>query len=60
MIIRPRREDYLVIGKYTGKVIVGVGMLMAIPLQLLYELSVLIAWYWYRQDQKRQALAEAS
>ena len=32
MIIRPRREDHLVIGKYTGKVIVGVGLLMLIPL----------------------------
>jgi trk system potassium uptake protein TrkH len=32
MIVRPRLEDHLVIGKYTGKVIVGVGMLMAIPL----------------------------
>lgn len=32
MIIRPRREDHLVIGKFTGKVIVGVGMLMAVPL----------------------------
>lgn len=32
MIIRPRREDHLVIGKYTGKVIVGVGLLMVVPL----------------------------
>jgi trk system potassium uptake protein TrkH len=32
VIVRPRREDHLVIGKYTGKVIVGVGMLMVIPL----------------------------
>lgn len=32
MMIRPRREDHLVIGKYTGKVIVGVGLLMVIPL----------------------------
>jgi len=32
MIVRPRREDHLVIGKYTGKVIVGVGLLMVIPL----------------------------
>jgi sec-independent protein translocase protein TatC len=30
-------------------------MLMAIPLQLLYEFSVLIAWYWYRRDEKRLA-----
>lgn len=32
MIIRPRSEDYLVIGKYTGKVLVGVGLLMLVPL----------------------------
>jgi trk system potassium uptake protein TrkH len=32
VIVRPRKEDHLVIGKYTGKVIVGVGMLMVIPL----------------------------
>ncbi|MHB8706644.1 MAG: TrkH family potassium uptake protein [Coriobacteriia bacterium] len=32
MIVRPRREDHLVIGKYTGKVITGVGLLMVIPL----------------------------
>ncbi|MDP3629332.1 MAG: TrkH family potassium uptake protein, partial [Actinomycetota bacterium] len=32
MILRPRKEDHLVIGKYTGKVVIGVGMLMIIPL----------------------------
>ena len=32
MIVRPRLDDHLVIGKYTGKVIVGVGLLMLIPL----------------------------
>lgn len=32
MMIRPRRDDHLVVGKYTGKVIVGVGLLMVIPL----------------------------
>jgi sec-independent protein translocase protein TatC len=31
-------------------------MVMAIVLQLLYELSVLIAWYWERQERKRAAL----
>jgi sec-independent protein translocase protein TatC len=29
--------------------------LMAIPLQLLYEMSVLVAWYWARGDRKRAA-----
>lgn len=30
-------------------------LLMAIPLQLLFELSVLIAWYWHWRDKKRAA-----
>jgi sec-independent protein translocase protein TatC len=28
-------------------------VLMAIPLLLLYEISVWIAWYWERQDKKQ-------
>lgn len=32
MSVRPRLDDHLVIGKYTGKIIVGVGLLMAVPL----------------------------
>jgi len=32
MIIRPRAADLKVVGLYTGKVIVGVGLLMLIPL----------------------------
>lgn len=30
-------------------------LLMSLPLYLLYEISLLIAWYWHRQDQKREA-----
>jgi sec-independent protein translocase protein TatC len=30
-------------------------ILMAIPLQILYEISVWIAWYWERKEKKRQA-----
>jgi sec-independent protein translocase protein TatC len=30
-------------------------VLMAIPLLLLYEISVWIAWYWERQDKRREA-----
>jgi len=33
-------------------------VLMAVPLQILYEISVWIAWYWERRDKKREA-AEA-
>ena len=35
-------------------------LLMALPLQLLYEVSVWIAWYWERQEKKRQEQAEAT
>lgn len=35
-------------------------ILMAIPLQILYELTVWIAWYWHRRDKKQEALAAAS
>ncbi len=32
-------------------------VLMAVPLQVLYEISVWIAWYWERQEKKRKAAA---
>jgi trk system potassium uptake protein TrkH len=32
MIVRPRLSDFKIIGLYTGKVIIGVGLLMVIPL----------------------------
>ncbi len=32
MILRPRKQDHLLIGKYTGKIVTGVGLLMVIPL----------------------------
>lgn len=32
--------------------------LMALPLQFLYEVSTLIAWYWQRRDRKRQQAEE--
>ena len=35
-------------------------VLMAVPLYLLYEISVWIAWYWERQDRKREAVRAQS
>jgi sec-independent protein translocase protein TatC len=35
-------------------------IMMAIPLQVLYEISVWIAWYWERQERKRQAASESA
>ena len=32
--------------------------LVAVPLQLLYELSTCIAWVWYKREAKREAEAE--
>ena len=35
-------------------------VLMALPLYFLYEISVWIAWYWDRQEKKKQALDQAA
>ena len=35
-------------------------IMMAVPLQVLYEISVWIAWYWERQEKKRQAVLESA
>ncbi|MBN2822082.1 MAG: TrkH family potassium uptake protein [Coriobacteriia bacterium] len=32
MILRPRRDDHAIVGKYLGKIIVGIGLLMVVPL----------------------------
>ena len=34
-------------------------ILMAVPLCLLYEICIWIAWYWERQEKKREAAAAA-
>ena len=48
----------LVLGALLTTPEVVTQILMAIPLQVLYEASVWIAWYWERRDRKR-AEAEA-
>jgi sec-independent protein translocase protein TatC len=35
-------------------------VLMAVPLQILFEISVFVAWYWERQEKKRAAADEAA
>jgi len=35
-------------------------IMMALPLQVLYEITVWIAWYWERRDKKREAALESS
>ncbi len=55
------RKYVLVINFILGAVLttpeVITQCLMAIPLQLLFEISVWIAWYWERQEKKREKLA---
>lgn len=34
-------------------------LLLAVPVQILYEISVLIAWTWWRREQREQAMLEA-
>ncbi len=33
-------------------------VMMAVPLQILYEISVWVAWYWERQEKKKSALRD--
>src|SRR5262245_22947077 len=51
------RKYMIVINLVLGAVLttpeVITQVLMAIPLQMLYEISVWIAWYWERRDRKR-------
>ena len=35
-------------------------VMMAVPLQMLYEASVWITWWWERKERKRQAAADAA
>jgi sec-independent protein translocase protein TatC len=47
----------LVLGALLTTPEVFTQIMMAIPLQLLYEISVWIAWYWERKERKRRAQA---
>lgn len=62
-MLKAARRYVIVIAFVLGAVLttpeVITQILMAIPLLILYEISVWIAWYWDRQDKKRQAAAEA-
>ena len=49
----------LVLGALLTTPEVFTQIMMAIPLQVLYEISVWIAWYWERQEKKRQAALES-
>ena len=59
-ILKKARPYVIVIAFVLGAVLttpeVITQVLMAIPLLILYEISVWIAWYWERRDKKREAL----
>jgi sec-independent protein translocase protein TatC len=64
-ILASARRYMIVINFLLGAVLttpeVITQVLMAVPLQVLYEISVWIAWYWERRDRKlkeKEALAE--
>jgi sec-independent protein translocase protein TatC len=48
----------LVLGAVLTTPEVFTQVLMAIPLQVLFEISVWIAWYWERKERKRQEREE--
>ena len=62
-MLKAARRYVIVIAFVLGAVLttpeVITQVLMAIPLLVLYEISVWIAWYWERQEKKRQQAAEA-
>jgi sec-independent protein translocase protein TatC len=61
-ILKSARRYVIVIAFVLGAVLttpeVITQILMAIPLLVLYEISVWVAWYWERKEKKREA-AEA-
>ncbi len=58
-VLASARRYVIVISFILGAILttpeVVTQVLMAIPLLLLYEITVWIAWYWERQDKKRAA-----
>jgi sec-independent protein translocase protein TatC len=48
----------LVLGALLTTPEVFTQVVMAVVLQVLYEISVWIAWYWERQEKKREAVGE--
>jgi sec-independent protein translocase protein TatC len=60
-VLKAARRYVIVIAFVLGAILttpeVITQVLMAIPLLFLYEVSVWVAWYWERQDKKREAAA---
>jgi sec-independent protein translocase protein TatC len=62
--LKSARKYVIVIAFVLGAILTTPEMitqiLMAVPLLLLYEISVWVAWYWERQDKKREAAQAAA
>ncbi len=62
-ILSKGRKYMIVINLVLGAVLttpeIITQLVMFVPLQLLYELSIWITWYWERQEKKRLAAEEA-
>jgi len=62
-ILSKARRYVIIINLVLGAVLttpeVITQVLMAVPLQALYEITIWIAWYWERKERKRQAAIEA-
>jgi sec-independent protein translocase protein TatC len=60
-MLKKARPYMIVINFVLGAVLttpeVVTQVLMALPLQILFEISVWIAWYWEKQDKKREDAA---
>jgi sec-independent protein translocase protein TatC len=58
--LKSMRRYMIVINLIVGALLttpeVFTQVVMAIVLQILYEISVIIAWYWERQEKKREAI----
>jgi sec-independent protein translocase protein TatC len=63
-ILKAGRRYMIVINLVLGAILttpeVITQIIMFVPLQLLYEISIWIAWYWEREEKKRQAAATKS
>jgi sec-independent protein translocase protein TatC len=63
-ILSKARRYVIIINFVLGSILttpeVITQILMALPLQVLFEISVWIAWYWERKDKKRKAAEEAA
>ena len=63
-ILSSARRYVIVINFILGAVLttpeIITQVLMAVPMQILYEITVWIAWYWERKERKRQEMEAAA